>query len=92
MGPDHGPEVGAARDVLEAFEFAIIILIIILSERDDVALHFGLFFSESLHDMAVFQGRHWQIEYIDMIMIDDRYAILHIPGFRGVRDEFKIGV
>jgi hypothetical protein len=66
---NHGPEIGPAANLTEALEFAIVILVVILAERDLGTLHLFLFVREPSDDVPMFYRSHGEIEDVHVIVI-----------------------
>ncbi|BAT22647.1 hypothetical protein [Yellowstone lake phycodnavirus 3] len=89
---NHGPEIGASADLCEILEFTIIILIIILAERNLGTLHLLFFVREPSDNVPMFYGSHWEIEDVHVIVIYHVDSVFNVPRFGSVRRKLEVGV
>ena len=89
---NHGPEVRTLRDTPKGLEPTLVVFIVVFAERNFGPFHFLFFFDESFDNVTVLRGRHGQIEYVDVIMIQNLDSIFNVAWFWCIRRKLKIGV
>ena len=89
---NHRPHVGAVGDGLEGLKFTIIIFVIVFTKGNELPFHLLLFICKSADNVPMFDGCHWKIEYVHVIVVQHIDAIFYIPWFRSIGDKLKIGV
>ena len=89
---DHWPQVRFAADLVKRLEPAVVIFVVVFPKRNERALHLLLLLAEPLDDVFVFEGRHWHVEHVDVVVVDHVHTVLEVPGLGCVCNKFKIGV
>ena len=88
----HRPEVRAPGDARDVFKSALVVLVVVFAKCHLAPLHFPLLLCEPPDDRPVFRGGHGQVEEVDVVVVQGRDAVVHVPRLRGVRRKFEIGL
>ena len=88
----HRPEVRAPAYALDILKTALVVLVVVFAKRHLATLHPPLLLHEPSDGALVLSRGHGQVEEVDVVVVQDRHAVVHVTRLGCVGRKFEIGI